>query len=203
LLVVLDLERVGRGLPPLAGIVASLDAVAQRGTQVAGDAPGTFEDPTFPAGFSLGSGTLFAYRCHATGSGFTCGGAGNPGASIAAGGNINVLDADYGWMYDDGFGGSNFDCRSPNAPGCWGHRDNILGRYPTHTRFVSGTWGTSLSEVAPRRALPVMGAGALQPNGVGPHGNFTAIFTSVSGSVPAFIYTWKQAVAAGAGKAPG
>ena len=45
LLVVIDLERVDRGLAPLAGIVASLDGVAQQGTQVQGQPAGTFEDP--------------------------------------------------------------------------------------------------------------------------------------------------------------
>jgi hypothetical protein len=48
------------------------------------------------------------------------------GASIWAGAFPNVPSAFYGWMYDDGPGGGNEDCTSPSAPGCWGHRDNIL-----------------------------------------------------------------------------
>jgi len=40
------------------------------------------------------------------------------------------LGADFAWMYDDGYGGTNLDCTSP-GPGCWGHRDNILGPWTT------------------------------------------------------------------------
>jgi hypothetical protein len=34
------------------------------------------------------------------------------------------------WMYDDGYGGPNIDCATPNAQGCWGHRDDILEHFP-------------------------------------------------------------------------
>ena len=51
--------------------------------------------------------------------------------SVWAGGNATALSAVFAWMYDDGWGGSqqptlNGDCTGPTAPGCWGHRDNIL-----------------------------------------------------------------------------
>jgi len=196
-----DRDRVGRGLPAFAGIVASPDSVAQKGTQVSGQPAGTFEDPSLPAPFSVGPGTVFAYNCRSNGSGSNaCEGSGNPGASIAAGGQISALDADYGWMYNDGYGGSNLDCETPKAPGCWGHRDNILGAYPTHTRFISRSSGSSLSTVSRCPAVPVMGAGSLQPDGGGPQGNWTAIFASVAGKTPAFVYTWNQALADGAGR---
>jgi hypothetical protein len=200
LLVVIDLERVGRGLPPLAGIVASLDSVAQQGAQVSGQPAGSFEDPSLPGPFSVGPGTAFAYNCRSNGD--ACEGSGNPGDSIAIGGAISTLDADYDWMYDDGYGGSNTDCETPQAEGCWGHRENILGAYPTHTRFISRSSGSSLSTVSRRPALPVMGAGSLQPNGAGPEGNSTAIFASVTGHRPALVYTWNQALAQGAGPRP-
>ena len=51
----------------------------------------------------------------------------------------------YGWMYDDGSAGENKDCTSPTAPGCWGHRDNILadpatfGSNPTEMDAGVGT----------------------------------------------------------------
>jgi hypothetical protein len=190
LLVVIDLERVDRGLAPLAGIVASLDGVAQQGTQVQGQPGGTFEDPAFAAGFSVGPGTAIAYRCQASGSGsYSCNGSGNPGASVAAGGQISALDADYGWMYDDGYGGSNLDCETP--------------AYPTSTQFVSSSWGSSPSIVSRRPALPVMGAGSLQPNGAGPQGTWTAIFASVSGKTPALVYSWNEALADGADRGNG
>ena len=201
LFVVIDLERVGRGLPPLTGIVASLDGVAQEGTQVSGQPAGTFADPVFPGGFSVDPGASLAYSCHPVGAGsYACDGSGNPGAAIAAGGQIGALEADYSWMYNDGYGGPNSDCKTANAPGCWKHRDNILGPYPTRTRFISGPWGSSLSIVSPRAAMPVMGAGSLQPNG-GARGSWTAIFASVTGRMPALAYSWSQARADGAGAA--
>ena len=42
------------------------------------------------------------------------------------------LEADYMWMYEDGWGGSssstpNLACTFAGALGCWGHRDQLLG----------------------------------------------------------------------------
>jgi hypothetical protein len=204
LLVIIDLERVGRGLTPFAGIVASLDRVAQRGAHVGGGPAGAFEDPHLPSGFAVAHRTSLAFRCSSTGGGgYTCDGSGEPGDSIAAGGQISALDADYAWMYDDGPGGANGDCTTPTAPGCWGHRDNILGAYPTKSRFAAATADTSPTAGPSRHAVLVMGAGSKQPNGAGgPQGNFTAMFTSVVGHRPKFVYTWKQALAAGAESAP-
>jgi hypothetical protein len=45
--------------------------------------------------------------------------------------DFTPLGADYAWMYNDGYGGTNVDCTSPTDPGCWGHRDNILGPWTT------------------------------------------------------------------------
>lgn len=39
------------------------------------------------------------------------------------------LIADFEWMYSDGFGGANVNCTHRGAPGCWGHRNDILGTY--------------------------------------------------------------------------
>jgi hypothetical protein len=203
LLVVIDLERVGRGLPPFAGILASLDRVAQGGAAVSGEAPGTYEDPSFAQGFVVASDTALAFRCKTAAGGYICDGTGEPGDSIAAGGQISALDADYSWMYNDGPGGANGDCRTASARGCWGHRDNILGGYPTKTRFVAPAAGATIALVPRRHATLVMGAGSQQPNGTGgPQGNFTAIFASVVGRTPSFVYTWKQALAAGADAPP-
>ncbi len=64
------------------------------------------------------------------------------GGSIWAGGYSDALEADYGWMYDDGPGGQNLDCTSSDSSGCWGHRDNILANYgsneATGTGYESG-----------------------------------------------------------------
>ena len=45
---------------------------------------------------------------------------------IWEGGPNSTADADYGWMYDDGYGGTNVDCTTPTSQRCWGHRDIIL-----------------------------------------------------------------------------
>ena len=50
----------------------------------------------------------------------------HPAGSIFAQ-DYTPLGADFAWMYDDGYGGTNLDCTSPGDPDCWGHRDNILG----------------------------------------------------------------------------
>lgn len=48
----------------------------------------------------------------------------------AVGSGLSSLDAMYGWMYDDGPGGSNGDCRPGDYSGCWGHREGILLNCP-------------------------------------------------------------------------
>ncbi|MCI4321904.1 MAG: hypothetical protein L3K05_06330 [Thermoplasmata archaeon] len=112
LFVLADLERVARGLPPYLGINAKLAAEAQRG------AVGN-RDPDAARGFAM-SRDARGYQ--------QFGGA-------WAGGDSTTLGADYGWMYDDGWGGSrattsNFACTGPGAPACWGHRDELLGSDP-------------------------------------------------------------------------
>lgn len=100
--VVSNLERVDRGLPPVAGMVDSLNMLA--GAAAAADA-----DPYLPS--------------------WTVGPLQVDGWSSIWAGDLNALAADYGWMYDDGWsaeGSYNLDCQSPDAPGCWGHRHAIL-----------------------------------------------------------------------------
>jgi len=82
---------------------------------------------------------------------------GPPGTSWGsnwAGGEASALLADYDWMYDDGPGSPNVDCTSSGAPGCWAHRQNILGNY-----------GPS----------PAMGAASAKVNGVE---SFAEVFSS-------------------------
>jgi hypothetical protein len=96
LFVATNLERTVRGLPPLTGMASGLDAASLGGAQQS-------TDPTPPAGFPWTQwGSNWA------------GAVGNP------------LEAVYYWMYDDGLGSSNIDCQQAGAPGCWGHRDNVL-----------------------------------------------------------------------------
>jgi hypothetical protein len=103
--VVSNLERVDRGLTPVAGMVDSLNAAAQSGADANADP-------------RLSSWTVGSFSADRWGS-------------IWAG-DLNALAADYDWMYDDGWGpaGSfNLDCADATASGCWGHRDNILSSY--------------------------------------------------------------------------
>ncbi len=98
--VLVNLERVDRGLAPIPYLSNRLDAIAQRAIQ-----GNSFADPW--------SNSLSAY------------------ASNGSGGFSTQLGALYGYMYQDGWGGSaqntgNVDCTSATASGCWGHRENIL-----------------------------------------------------------------------------
>lgn len=47
-------------------------------------------------------------------------------ASNISWGYPSALAADFAWMYDDGPGSPNLDCPRAGAPGCWGHRRDIL-----------------------------------------------------------------------------
>jgi hypothetical protein len=97
--VLMNLERVDRGLRPFKGMVAQLNKEAKKGAK-------HDEDPMLPKGYKN----------------FTA--AGSNWAEDA-----NPLAANYGWMYMDGPGGENEDCQPGFHEGCWGHRDNILGHY--------------------------------------------------------------------------
>jgi hypothetical protein len=63
-------------------------------------------DPVAPGGYANGWGSNFAQ-------------------------DDTPLGADFAWMYDDGYGGTNLECTSPGGANCWGHRDNILGPWTT------------------------------------------------------------------------
>ena len=100
---IVNLERIDRGLPPINYMTTQLDTYAQGGAN-----NGT--DPSFPSSLSNGAPLTW-------------------GGSIWAGGLSSVLEADYFWMYDDGWGGSgttNAACTSSSSSECWGHRDIIL-----------------------------------------------------------------------------
>ena len=111
--IIVNLERVSFGLPPITGITASLNAVAQGGVVAHTDPWST--DPTL----------VYASNWF---------------------GGSRALVGDYMYMYQDGWDGPNstmnFDCTSPNAPGCWGHRDNILWNPGTPLSFgaAEGPW---------------------------------------------------------------
>jgi hypothetical protein len=155
LFVIADVERVDRGLPPMVGLSATLNADASTGAA-------TNSDPS-PSAVP-------------------------PGMNVVAWGsnwaeNGNPLGSNYFWMYDDGQGGGNIDCTATNTSGCWGHRDNILGL----SNYQAQYGGTLLM-------------GTAENNGPS-HQGWTSdaeIFVLATGPVPPLVYTWADAVAAGA-----
>jgi len=113
LFVLVNLERIARGVPPLAGLVSPLDAAAQKGAARS-------TDPAVQTRYG-------AVRVEVVGHAYGIGG-------TWAGGEPNAEAAVRDWIYDDGWGGSraatgNVDCSGPAAPGCWGHRMELLGEY--------------------------------------------------------------------------
>jgi hypothetical protein len=68
-----------------------------------------------------------------------------------AAGYDSTLEADFGWMYDDGLGSDNLDCTHANPSGCWGHRHDILWHFDTPIAmgagYASGEYGPSMTEL--------------------------------------------------------
>ncbi len=149
--VITDLERTDRGLAPVAGLTTQLDTVAQTGAT-----DGT--DPELSSSTLTGGATVTSW------------------ASIWAGGTANPLGSDYYWMYDDGPGSPNGSCTTPTSPGCWGHRDAILGTFATCGQ-----------------AEQYMGAGdAATGSGYSP--SLAAIVVGACGPTPSdVVFTWAQA----------
>ena len=154
LFVTADLERTERGLPPATVLSRSLDRVAQVGAR-------RDEDPPFSR-----------VPARLPGGGQVVGLGGN-----WAGGWVNALGADYGWMYDDGLNSPNEDCTKQDQSGCWGHRDNILGTFSS--KAACGGGASALA----------MGAGyAVRLK------SQTELFAGVCGPAPTdVVLTWSRA----------
>lgn len=161
LLVLVDLERVSRGETPVLGLSRAADSMAQRGA-LANQDPALSDPRSIPG---------------ATG-GWT--------ANWAAA--VSPLDANYSWMYLDGWAGQgktfNYLCTSARARGCWGHRNDILVDASTLPCYAASC---SL----------VMGAGSVNDHW-SVYNSYTELIVQVSGRIPPLFYSWKQAVAAGA-----
>jgi hypothetical protein len=163
LFVIADLERVDRGLPPYLGLNAALSANAQAAAVKS-------TDPSLASGFVVGRNPQGTF-------GF--------GATWAEG--MSPLTADYLWMYFDGWGGGPFpktlngDCTSATAPGCWGHRDELLGSDPGFNPGV-GLHCTTCE----------MGSGFAVVSG---HGSYTDLVELPKGAPPATSFTWAKDVA--------
>lgn len=115
--VVIDLERVDRGIRPIEGMVASMNRSATLFAQL--------EIDPHPVTFLLQSLGVHRYR------------------SLYAR-DYGALAADYEWMYDDGYsptGRTNIVCPYRGAPGCWSHRTAILDRFNGLPLLMAGTGG--------------------------------------------------------------
>jgi hypothetical protein len=144
LFVATDLERTVRGLAPFAGLTSSLDQAAATGAAQGADA-------TLPSG----------YPASAWGSNW-------------AGGLSNPLEVVYYWMYDDGPGSPNVACPSAGAPGCWGHRRNVLMDYPAEEDVAGAAFVAS------------------SQRGDGP--SFSELLVSSTAS-HGLVFSWEQEVA--------
>jgi len=154
LFVTADLERTERGLPPATVLSRSLDKVAQLGARRGEDPP------------------LGRVPARLPGGGQVVGLGGN-----WAGGWLNALGADYGWMYDDGLKSPNEDCTKQDRSGCWGHRDNILGTFSSKAACGGGT------------SALAMGAGYAASIS-----SRTELFAGVCGHAPTdVVLTWAKA----------
>jgi hypothetical protein len=99
-------------------------------------------------------------------------------ASNASWGDVNMVAAYEGWMYDDGPGSFNVDCSTSAPSGCWGHRHDILWEFGPGTLALGAATGTDSSGNPAYTMLLIEGNDSYSP---------------------VFNYTWAQAVADGAG----
>ncbi len=125
LFVLVNLERISRGVPPIVGLSPYLDTFAANAARKSEDPPSQISYGPIHVWFPPGGGP------------YGIGGA-------WAGNSVNAASAVFGWFYDDGWGGRgatwNFACTSPKASGCWGHRDELLGLWAgtTCTDCIAG-----------------------------------------------------------------
>jgi ribosomal protein L24E len=154
LFIVINEERVDRGLAPIQYLTAQLDSYALQGANAQ-------TDPSFPTALSGGAPLTW-------------------GGAIWAGGISSALEADYYWMYDDGWGGSaaattDAPCTSATSAGCWGHRDVILHAFSS----CAGGAAPTLS----------MGAASSPTGG----GSLAALMVSTcAGAPPDVTMSWSQ-----------
>jgi hypothetical protein len=112
--VVMNLERVDRGIRPIEGLVPKLNLVSHLAAVLRVD----------PIVSNLVARLLGIGEWR----------------SIWAG-DLGPLASDYDWMYRDGYSSSgsiNVACPRPTAAGCWGHRHNILSRFAGLAHVIGG-----------------------------------------------------------------
>jgi hypothetical protein len=155
ILILTNLDRTAYSLDPIVGLSRDLDRQAMHGARASGD-PVFEPSPQFPAGSVYQWGSNWA------------------------GGQAPLLLAYYLWMYDDGYGSANLACQSPDDPGCWGHRQNVL---------------LEPMESAQNQLQLSLGAAVAASQ------SYTMLIVAADeGASPSYYYTWQQAQADGAGR---
>jgi hypothetical protein len=138
--VVINLERVSRGLRPIAGLVPRLNRVSR-----AAAAAETDPEPAVKLLKSLGARLYRVLWADAYG----------------------VLASDYEWMYNDGFIGrltTNVDCLFKGAPDCRGHRRGILQRFDPLPMIVGGAGAARVAGGATSIAVVLAGRTGRTPH---------------------------------------
>ncbi len=133
--VLIDIERVDRGLDPVLGMVSQLNADAASGAN-------SFTDPNY--GGEAIPGVTGSYGWVSVWS---------EDYSSAA----SIFD----WMYNDGYNSFNYSCSTPTSIGCWGHRDSILATAPSGTSWIMGSYSTPSSGLYSQAALMLSIAGSV------------------------------------------
>jgi hypothetical protein len=87
------------------------------------------------------------------------------------------------WVWDDGLGSNNIDCTAVHRSGCWGHRHAVLWKFGGHSVLAMGA--ASGFDTSHHRGYAMLLVGGASP-----------------GFRPRYSYTWKRAVADGAGTHP-
>jgi hypothetical protein len=154
LFVVIDLERVDRGLAPYLGMNATLDASAHAAATLS-------TDPKPAPGFvKTAWGSVWAAL-------------------------FSPLEADYVWMYEDGWGGisatTNIDCTSATSSKCWGHREVLFDLASPPSPPIGRSCKTC-----------EVGTGYASGH---PDDNFTALIEQPTRTPPAMTFTWARNVA--------
>lgn len=155
--VITNLERVSRGLKPVRGINAQMSGWATTAARHSADVS--------VGAWNLSNGTQLQIF-------------GSVWAS-----DLNSLDADFIWMYADGWatgGSNNSDCTSATSSGCWGHRQIVLGKFGGSSALVAGVG-----------SVPHLLAGGALNSDAEAIANYTGV-------APTLTYTWATAVTAGA-----
>ena len=136
--VLIDIERVDRGLAPIVGMVNELNSDASIGAN-------SYTDPN--------------YRNEAI-PGVT----GSYGWVSIWSDDYSSAASIFDWMYDDGYNSFNYDCQSPTSPYCWGHRDNILAATPAGTSWIMGAYSIAASGLYSQAALMLNITGTVTPS---------------------------------------